>query len=289
MDRAGEGIPRRTLAAGFTLIEAVVVIVIIGIVAGVVGLFVGSPVLGFMHQARRAALTDAADLALLRMSRDLRAALPNSLRVSGNSAIELLHTLDGDRYRVEPPGGEDDRLTPGEPDRAFNTLAPLGGSDPLPAAARLAIYPLGQAGANPWIDPVVTPPGLGLTRTTAEVGGVSESRLTLDAPHRFPLDSPSRRVFLVGGAVSYLCSGERLLRYAGYDPSATQPASEAAFAARGATGSVIVDSLEPGSCDFRYAASLNSQRNAVARLTLVLNRDGERLRLLRQVHVDNTP
>lgn len=279
----------RSNGFGFTLVELVVVISIVGIVAGVVGLFVGSPVLGFLDVARRAALTDAADLALLRISRDLRAALPNSVRTSnssGVSALELLHTLDGERYRVEPPGTEDDRLRPGESDTAFNTFAPLNGSDPIPAGARLAIYPLGQDGANPWVDAVITPVGMSVTRSAVTVSGAAESRLSLGAAHRFPLDSPSRRVFLVDAAVSYLCSGGQLLRYSGYTPTATQPASKAALDAL-AAAVVVTGDLE--SCDLRYAASANSQRNAVARLSIVLARDQERVRLMRQVHVDNSP
>lgn len=278
-----------SIGVGFTLVELVVVISIVGIVAGVVGLFVGSPVLGFLDMARRAALTDAADLALLRISRDLRAALPNSVRTSnggGVSALELLHTLDGERYRVEPPGVEDDRLRPGEPDAAFNTFAPLNGSDPIPAGARLAIYPLGQDGADPYVDAVMTPAGMTVTRSAVTVGTAAESRLGLSGAHRFPLDSPSRRVFLVDTAVSYLCSGGQLLRYSGYTPTATQPASKTALDAL-ATAAIVTGDLE--SCDLRYAASANSQRNAVARLSIVLARNQERVRLMRQVHLDNSP
>ena len=41
---------------------------------------------------RRAELTDAADVALRRMTREIRQALPNSLRVSGN-CIEFIATI----------------------------------------------------------------------------------------------------------------------------------------------------------------------------------------------------
>lgn len=294
MKRRQTGIVSSSNPAGFTLVELIVVIVIIGIVAGVVGLFVGAPVRGFLDHARRSAMTDAADLALLRLSRDLRAALPNSVRVSGDNAIELLRTLDGERYRVEAPGLEDDRLTPGAADLAFNTFTPLGGSDVtldasnrFPVGMRLAVYPLGQPGANPWVaaDAVMTAAATRIARTAATVGGIGESRLTLSAAHTFPLDSPSRRVFLVDQAVSYLCSGGRLLRYAGYTPQAVQPVAEADFAV--GSGVVIVDNVE--SCALRYAASANSRRNAVARLSIVLMRNDERVSLLRQVHVDNAP
>lgn len=277
---------------GFTLVELIVVIVIIGIVAATVGLFIGSPIRGFIDQSRRAALTDAADLALLRMARDLRVALPNSVRSSADGhAIELLRTLDGDRYRTEPPGDEDDRLTPGVPDAAFNTLSPLGGSDGIPAGARLAVYPLGEAGSEPYRDAVLTPAGLSIDRSEVTVGATQESRITLGSPHGFPLDSPSRRVYLVEGPVSYLCADGMLLRYAGYALQSSQPATRAALEALTAPAgrSVIAEGIEVSSCNLRYSVSAASRRNAVARLAIVLEQQQERVRLLRQVHVDNTP
>ena len=277
---------------GFTLVELIVVIVIIGIVAATVGLFIGSPIRGFIDQARRAALTDAADLALLRMARDLRVALPNSVRSSSDGrAIELLRTLDGDRYRSEPPGLEDDRLTPGVADAAFNTLSPLGGSDGIPPGARLAIYPLGEADSDPYDDAVLTPAGLSIGRSEVTVGAVTESRVSLGAPHAFPFDSPSRRIYLVEGPVSYLCADGLLLRYSGYALQSAQPGTRAALDAltTPAQRTVVTDSVETPACTLRYSVSATSRRHAVARLALVLEQQQERVRLLRQVHVDNTP
>lgn len=269
---------------GFTLVELIVVMVVIGIVATMVGLFVGAPIRGFVDQSRRAALTDAADLALLRMARDLRSALPNSIRVSADDqALELLRTLDGDRYRVEPPGSDADRLTPGVADASFNTLAPMNDGAAFPAGARLSIYPIG----DPWTDASVTPAGLSVASSTATVAGASEGRITLSAAHLFPQDSPSRRVFLVEGPVSYLCSAGRLLRYSGYALQASQPVTAAALDALG-TATVVADGAE--TCSWRYQTGAGAARRfAVASLALQLESAGERVRLLRQVHVDNSP
>src|SRR5688572_28968845 len=115
--------PHRSHAAstepGFSLVELVVVIVITGIIASVVGLFITGPIQAFLDQSRRAALVDTAQIALTRMGRDLRGALPNSIRTNGTSALELLATLDGDRYRVEAPGTAADRLEFSRDDDSF--------------------------------------------------------------------------------------------------------------------------------------------------------------------------
>ncbi len=276
-----------TCASGFTLVEMVLVIVIIGIIAGVLSAFIGSPVLGFLHQERRSALTDSADLVMLRMARDLRSALPNSVRSSGD-ALEMLITIDGDRYRTEPPGLADDRLEFGVADTAFNTLAPLAGTVAIPAGARLAIYPLGTPGNDPYLaaDGVMTPSTTTLTRTTVAVSGTNESRITLSAAHVFPTESPSRRVFLVEGPVSYLRSGRFLYRYAGYAVQAVQPSTLAALDAL-APRTLINDNV--AAYNLSYSGSGAARRNAVAQISLTLEDQNEQVRLVEQVHIDNSP
>ena len=71
--------PARQL--GFTLIELVITLVISTIVVSFVAMFISGPVRGFTDQARRARLVDAADSALERIGRDVRRALPNSVRI----------------------------------------------------------------------------------------------------------------------------------------------------------------------------------------------------------------
>ena len=87
---------------GFTLVELVVVIVITGIVAGIVTIFLKSTVDGYFDVARRVGLTDVADTALRRMSRDVRSAVANSIRSPSDQCFELLPTSTGGRYRQGP-------------------------------------------------------------------------------------------------------------------------------------------------------------------------------------------
>ena len=87
---------------GFTLIEMIVVIVLTSIIASAVAVFIKLPVEGYVATARRAEMTDIADTAIRRMGRDLRLALPNSVRVTdGGATIEILLTKTGGRYRTE--------------------------------------------------------------------------------------------------------------------------------------------------------------------------------------------
>ena len=57
-------------------------IAIVGIIGAMVAVFIRSPVQSYVDSARRAELGDVADTALRRIIRDLRLALPNSVRVT---------------------------------------------------------------------------------------------------------------------------------------------------------------------------------------------------------------
>ena len=71
--------------AGFSLVELILVIVITGVIAGVVVVFLRPAVDSFAAQRARAELQGAAEAALNVMQRDIRRAVPNSLR--GPAAI----------------------------------------------------------------------------------------------------------------------------------------------------------------------------------------------------------
>ena len=113
---------------GFTLVEAVVVIAITGIVAAAAAAFIAGPVQGYVDTTRRAQLTDIADTALRRISRDLHGALPNSVRLTSNGAtfyLEFLQTSGGGRYRAQVDNaGNGDILDFTQPDASFDVLGP---------------------------------------------------------------------------------------------------------------------------------------------------------------------
>ena len=62
------------------MIEMVMVIVIMGVIGGMVAVFLKSPIDAYTDSGRRAALTDMADTSARRMARDISKALPNSIR-----------------------------------------------------------------------------------------------------------------------------------------------------------------------------------------------------------------
>jgi MSHA biogenesis protein MshO len=290
---------------GFSLVELVVVMVVSGIVAGTVGIFLSRPMEGYQDLSRRAALVDAADVAARRMARDVHRALPNSIRVAtagGRTALELLHTVDGARYRAVPGvngGGQDhtadtDVLSFFGDDR-WNVLGRLRGASfaygtPLPAGTRVAIYTT-QTGLT-WADAagaggpaLLTPAGTAVTI----VDDGDEDQIVLSASHRFRFASPGRRLYLVDEPVTYLCdpASETLTRVAAYAPTAGQPTDPAVAPLAGGASAVVTDRVS--ACNFTWQPGAPSQRSGLLTVDLSLADEGETVRLLRQVHVANVP
>lgn len=87
---------------GFTLLEMVVSIVIMGIIASTISVFMLGPIRGYFDAEQRAELSDVADLALRRIDRDVRQALPNSIRCGSASGLCATISYGGlDYYFVE--------------------------------------------------------------------------------------------------------------------------------------------------------------------------------------------
>jgi MSHA biogenesis protein MshO len=278
--------------AGFTLIELVVAITLTAIVLSFVSMFITMPVHMYGSQTRRAAMVDSADSVLRLMARDVRGALPNSVRVTsvGNVvALELLLTVDAARYR------DDDALaTPDEefdfsgPDAKFTTF---GHFRDIANGHYLAIYNVGIPGADAYeLTNVITPPG-----TT--IGIVSDAALnvdhvTLTPAMKFEYTSPERRVYLVRGPVTYLCdtNARTLRRYADYAIQTAQPTTVAQMMGGGATVGLVASNVT--ACNFNYVAG-TPQRAGLATFDVTVSdadpTSTERVRLLHQVHVENVP
>ena len=282
---------------GFTLIELVITIAVGSVVVAFMALFIVTPMTTYTAQTRRAALVDAADSALRFMGRDLRAALPNSVRVSpSGSVLELLATVDGARYQDSGPLSNPAlALDFTAPDGAFATTVPFTQlSLPWTSSAYfLSIYNVDVPGADayqmasfPNVPYVITP--VNTTITISAGATANQNLVTLSPAFQFAFGSPGQRVFLVSGPVTYLCdsAAATLTRYSGYTIASTQSASAAVLNAAGASAALVASNV--AGCQFVLSAG-TAQRNGLATLTLQIYQSGESVQLLHQVEVVNAP
>jgi MSHA biogenesis protein MshO len=236
----------RARTHGFTLIELVITIAVGSVVVAFMSLFIVMPMNAYTAQTRRATLVDESDSALRFISRDLRSALPNSVRTAASgsvTALELLATADGARYQDNGPVSNPAlALDFTAPDGAFATTVPFTQLT-LPWTSNayyLSIYNVGVPGADAYqMANVITPTGT--TIKIAAGATANQNLVILNPPFQFAYGSPEKRVYLVSGPVSYLCdtTAGTLTRYTGYAIQSIEPTSAAALNAAGAASGLI--------------------------------------------------
>ena len=289
--------------AGFTLVELIIVIVLTGVVAAITAAFITRPIEGYVDLTRRAALVDSAESALRRMARDIRIALPNSVRVTNTAsgyALEMLPTLDGGRYFTTGVAACNLNLAGADLEFAINGLfqgltLPRSGT-----ADRLVINNLGSGGQDDAYtaltgSPSVVSPKDGSTTISFSLSAVGECvpgfsvhKITLNPGYQFKQNSPLQRLFVIQTPVTYLCdkSAGTLTRYADYAIQSAQPTTAAVLNALADVTSAVVANYV-NACSATTTAGQVQQRGLVT-LDLGLADQGETIRLIHQVQLDNS-
>jgi MSHA biogenesis protein MshO len=267
---------------GFTLIEMIIVITITGILAGMVAVFIMPPINAYFASVRRAELTSAVDTTLRRLSRDVRSAVPNSLREHTPTCVEFAPIKSAGRYRIEKDGSTGDELDFVSADTSFDVLN-ITPDTALAAGDQVVIYNLGQDVAD--LYAVINNRG-------AVAAGSTTALITLSPGKQFPLASPhgSFQIVPVSGPVALVCTtgtdangngtGTLVVRRGqGYVPATgTCPT--------GTTDHVLVDQVS--ACEFNYDPDV-LKRHGLLTVSLSLSSAGETVNLVQQIHVNNVP
>jgi MSHA biogenesis protein MshO len=268
---------------GVTLIELVLVIAITGAIAAVVAIFIRKPIEGYVDTVRRAEMTDKADMALRRIKRDLRLALPNSVRVrtsGGATYLEFLVTAGGGRYRADVRGdtGAGDVLDFTAADDKFDVLTDMpsfsGGGTKYIVVANL------------YSDPTISTANAYDGSHRATYASNTGTTITVSPSFQFPYQSPGKRFQVVTGAVMYACTGTgEIRRYSGHTIELTPPLPPVTGA-----NALLVDGLTlVTGCTFTYDPSIGARTGLVSMRIELDGGSGETVALFQQVHVINTP
>lgn len=274
---------------GFTLVELIMVIVLMGVIGGMVSVFMKNPIDAYLASARRAALTDVADTTVRRMARDIRKALPNSIGTSGdNKCIEFIPTKMGGRYRAVDAGAGD-ALAFGVADTTFNML---GSNNALPADQRIVADATGHdliAISNFGFDVGDAYTGSNTAVVSSIVNG-TESVITIPSTtFDVALASPNNRFQVIPAneqVVAYVCSGTNLYRMTQTTLGHICPASGSVTVP--ASTPILARNVVNAACSFNYTGS-DLQRNALVSMQIQISDSGEDVSLQHEVHVNNTP
>jgi MSHA biogenesis protein MshO len=271
---------------GFTLVEMVITIAITGIIGAMVAVFLKTPVQQYVDVARRADMTDIADTALRRVGRDLRLALPNSVRVTGvcdgvsSCFIEFLPAKGGGRYRVGAGGTGNELDFLPTADSSFEVLGPMPSAV---AGDAVVVY-------NVTSDPLDTNPNAYTGGNRAAYGSTTGAVINI-VSKQFPFDSPGHRFYVVNTPVSYVCApaaggvGGTLTRWQGYAIQSAQPVT---LPVTGTPDSALL-ATHVSSCRFNYDKNVVAQRSGLVTMQLGITIGSETVTLYSAAHVSNQP
>ena len=257
---------RHHLEKGFTLVEMVTVLLVLGILGTGVVTFIGDSTNGFAATAARAQLAEDARFLVDKLSDEIREALPNSIRTNGQ-CLEYVPVEGGSRYHTLPIG------------------AASGGFyswpiDPAPTSSNLraVVYP--QIDLYSESNPGALSPTVSIGTPEAD----NRVRLNFSSPFAFSAGTSRSSYFLVTAPVSYCTINGRLYRYQNYGFEQTQPGiaslptslPDRALAGEGVSANFSVS-----------AATLLT--NSIVAMDIALTSRGETVQLNHLAHVRNAP
>lgn len=268
---------------GFTLVELVMVIVIVGIIGLISTRFITLAVSGWQAQSGRHEMAVAAAVAAEKLAREIRQALPNSVRtlsVGGNQCLELVPVLYASDYLDMPVA------TAGNQFQALEFTASAGGE-----SGYVAVYPYSEKA----VYGRGNTPGAAISSSIATAAAPVDhvQLITFSASEQFPTDSPQRRFFMISQPVAWCEDGAGgLWRYRNYGFA---PDSRSLLPATGSNAELMINGVLPASFDVGIDAA-GLQRNSVIRFSFSLlrsvasgNTSAEQLEMVREVQVENVP
>lgn len=277
--KGGRGIKHRL---GFTLVEMVTVIIVLGVLVLGVSSFVVLGTRIFIDSTSVEQVLGQSRFALERMTRELRNAVPNSIRLTSSNTYQCVEFVP-----IQASASYID--LPFVPFPASLTGTVLPPSQGINNTQQMLVYPLRTADIY-----ASTPAG-----TSGRLFDVKEfdhdqssGLVTFDRAVRFAESSPIKRYFMINGPLSYCFqsngSDGTLWRYAGYGLQPIQPTPSTmtggALMAEDITNNLAMVSEQP-----ILLTPSTLVNNAMLQLTPRFSVNGQVFQYQHQVQVINVP
>ncbi len=276
-------------ARAFTLVEMITVLLLLSILMIGTVRYITDSAEGYAIAVRSSDLAAHGRLAVERLQRELRNALPGSVRTDVPQCIEFLPVIAASQYLDVPDADGasaalDFPAAGGGPAAAqFSVVTP---PVDVSGAAYVAVYPVSTA----QVYSVSASASLNAFSSVAPNGGSTRiSDVTMADSHRFPHASPTRRVYFTGSPVSWCvlttafgASAGQLRRYAGYGFNVVQ--AQPALA----SSTVVSEGIDTTNPVFTYHAGA-PERSAIVQVSMQVARAGQSLTLSHEVQIRNAP
>lgn len=258
---------------GFTLIELISVLVILSLIAAVGSRFLITAVNAYQQTQTRTKMIGKGRAAIEQMSRQLRGAVPNSLRVSPSGrCVEFLPTVAGALYTDDV--ADESNMAAGK-DAITTSAFSLGLGAPayivIGAYASSEIY-------------TASSPSARVNLSSSLTGGGPFTSVSLSSSHIFKRNSVRKRLFIAGTPRRFCVVVDELRMYSNYGLSTStitdvNPGGDSALMATDVASNDIVFSLSTGSLD----------RNTAIDIALQFSENNTLLTLNQQVLLRNVP
>ena len=257
---------------GFTLVELVIVIIILGVLSVGLSNFVGFGSRIYLDVSNRDELIASARFAIERLNRELRQALPNSIRTDVNGrCVEFVPVVASASYTD----------IPAVPENAQQTFSAIGFSDRVLPAGNLysTVYVMQPAHVyNAASGRRFQLSGLS---GYGAIGNLAPWTFEFANAIRFATESPTKRVFVVAQPISYCLNAGQLRRIESYGFNTTQTV----FTSQGILMAEFID--DDNSSFSSLPATL--LRNSLVTANLTFIRNDESVTFSNEVQVINVP
>jgi MSHA biogenesis protein MshO len=275
---------------GFTLIELVMVIIVLGLVSVSIGGFIRTGLGIYNDVTERDQLLSESRFVVQRLNRELRMAVPNSVRVIGNTATQsqCLEFVPAEwvSYYTQLPVTPDALTTVNIVEIAGNTAGFVLDSDGITPHHYALVYPnsaaavYGVSGNRQQITACVD----GGANTDCASDDDPDNLAKLSVAATFDDASPASRLYIVGRTVSYCAIGKRIVRNEGGIQAAQTLYTGGVLMAENLSN-VMTDS---GQWPFQVA-SPSLTRNGLVNMRLSFERNEEIIHFSHEVHIPNVP
>lgn len=278
---------------GFTLLELVFVLIIVAIVGVGITSFMRATVLQYSQFITRSQLMDDSSFIVERMAREIKHAIPNSIRIRGNSSahcVEFVPNKWATTYTMLPMQPTANTQVDVVRMADINNMMFM----PLMNADYAFVYPLESADVydasrnKRQMISACSDDGDGNCATDDDADQI----IQLTVADSFAESSPASRLYIASGTVSYCVRNNQVYRHTGtLATTQTLYTSGGTLMAQNIANTLSADpSAQTGASDdpFRWY-DMSLRRNAYTRVLLSFTANGQTVSFMHEVHIPNVP